>query len=268
MGGILSSTPLDLVDLLFDFEGLEIIELGLVRLELGVEFVLAGFFLLSTSGMSRNSTIISQSPDPATHCFVTLEQDDSSTLVTCCQIVPRMVELDGRYDVGWLRVSRINFGWYRGFVPQGDVHTFRDILNVPLVSEAPGERATSATWVSQGPRLSGGGQQPGPGLSKWEAVCCPESKAAARIRTYWVNFHVGEPGSASTIVAGRGGVGEGRPSRYDGTLVERRRYVPAWGPGSSYKLGRWEGRLCGYSMQLLSRYGGVREMGGQGWGRC
>lgn len=35
-----------------------------------------------------------------------------------------------------------------------------------------------------------------------------------------MNFHVGEPGSASTIVASRENVGEGRPSRYDGTLVE------------------------------------------------
>lgn len=59
------------------------------------------------------------------------------------------------------------------------------------------------------------------------AACCPGSKAAARIRTYWVNFHVGEPGSASTIVAGRGGVGEGRPSRYGWKLVEEGRYVRA-----------------------------------------
>lgn len=110
VGGILSSTPLDLVDLLFDFERLEVIELGLVRLELGVEFVLAGFFLLATSGMSRNSTVSTQSPGPATHCFVALEKDNSSTLITCCQIVSCMVELNGRYDVGYLRVSRVNLG--------------------------------------------------------------------------------------------------------------------------------------------------------------
>ena len=46
MRGILSATPLDLVDLLFDFEGLQVVELGLVGLELGVEFVFARFFLL------------------------------------------------------------------------------------------------------------------------------------------------------------------------------------------------------------------------------
>jgi hypothetical protein len=45
MRGILATTPLNFIDLLFDLEGLEIIELRLVRLELGMEFVLAGFFL-------------------------------------------------------------------------------------------------------------------------------------------------------------------------------------------------------------------------------
>lgn len=45
MRSILSSTPFNLVDLLFDFQGLEVVEFGLVRLKLGVELVLAGFFL-------------------------------------------------------------------------------------------------------------------------------------------------------------------------------------------------------------------------------
>jgi hypothetical protein len=48
MGGILPLAPLDLVDLLLDLQGLEVIELGLVRLEFCVELVLAGFFLFST----------------------------------------------------------------------------------------------------------------------------------------------------------------------------------------------------------------------------
>lgn len=42
---ILSSAPLDFVDLFFNFEGLQVIEFGLVRLEFGMEFILAGFFL-------------------------------------------------------------------------------------------------------------------------------------------------------------------------------------------------------------------------------
>jgi len=49
----LSATPLDLVDFLFDFEGFEVVELRLVRLELGVELVFASFFV---SFLSNNTT--------------------------------------------------------------------------------------------------------------------------------------------------------------------------------------------------------------------
>jgi hypothetical protein len=49
MGGILPFAPLDLVDLLLDFQGLEIIEFGLMRLELGVKLVLAALFLRHTA---------------------------------------------------------------------------------------------------------------------------------------------------------------------------------------------------------------------------
>lgn len=49
MRRILPTAPLDLVDLLFYFEGLEIIEFRFVRLELCVELVLAGFLLLQLS---------------------------------------------------------------------------------------------------------------------------------------------------------------------------------------------------------------------------
>ena len=43
--GVLPSAPFDLVDLLLDLEGLEVVKLGFVRLKLGVELVFAGFFL-------------------------------------------------------------------------------------------------------------------------------------------------------------------------------------------------------------------------------
>lgn len=46
MRGVLSSAPFYLVDLLFNFQRLEVIEFGLVGLKLGVKLVLAGFFLL------------------------------------------------------------------------------------------------------------------------------------------------------------------------------------------------------------------------------
>ena len=45
MGGILPPAPFDLVDLLLDLEGLEVVELGFMRLKLSVELVLATFFL-------------------------------------------------------------------------------------------------------------------------------------------------------------------------------------------------------------------------------
>lgn len=45
MGGVLSSAPLDLVDLFLYFEGLQVIELGFVRLEFGVKLVFTSFFL-------------------------------------------------------------------------------------------------------------------------------------------------------------------------------------------------------------------------------
>ena len=42
---ILPFTPLDLVNLLLDFERFQVIELGLVRLEFGIELVFTSFFL-------------------------------------------------------------------------------------------------------------------------------------------------------------------------------------------------------------------------------
>ena len=42
---VLPLAPLDLVDLLLDLKGLEVVKLGLVRLELSIEFVFASFFL-------------------------------------------------------------------------------------------------------------------------------------------------------------------------------------------------------------------------------
>lgn len=55
MRGVLSSTPLDLVDLLFYLQGFQVIELGLMRLELGVEFVFT-CFLLSMVSYSEHIT--------------------------------------------------------------------------------------------------------------------------------------------------------------------------------------------------------------------
>jgi hypothetical protein len=51
VGGILASAPLDLVDLLFDLQRLEVVELRLMRLKFGVKLVFAGL-LLPTRDMS------------------------------------------------------------------------------------------------------------------------------------------------------------------------------------------------------------------------
>lgn len=58
MRGILSATPLDLVDLLLDLQRFEVVEFGLVRLELGVKLVLAGFLSLVTFEKNHASTLI------------------------------------------------------------------------------------------------------------------------------------------------------------------------------------------------------------------
>ena len=39
-----------------------------------------------------------------THRLIPLEEDNAATLVTCCQVVASGVELDGRYDVGWMEM--------------------------------------------------------------------------------------------------------------------------------------------------------------------
>ena len=73
----MSSAPFDLVDFLFDFEGLEVVEFGLVGLEFGVEFVFASLF-----------------------GFIAFKEDDSPALVAGCEVVARLVELYGGDDVG------------------------------------------------------------------------------------------------------------------------------------------------------------------------
>jgi hypothetical protein len=74
---ILSFAPLDLVDLLFDFEGLQVVEFGLVRLELGMELVFARLFLISTS-----AAFTSLRGSSNTYSLVPLEEHHAATLVT------------------------------------------------------------------------------------------------------------------------------------------------------------------------------------------
>ena len=59
MRRILPATPLDFVDLLLDLKGLQVVEFGLVRLELGMEFVLACFLLPTVSSSNRTGIFAS-----------------------------------------------------------------------------------------------------------------------------------------------------------------------------------------------------------------
>ncbi len=49
MSRVLTLAPFDLVDLFLNFQALEVVKLGLVRLELGMELVFASFFLIVRS---------------------------------------------------------------------------------------------------------------------------------------------------------------------------------------------------------------------------
>ncbi len=102
MGSVLAPAPLDLVDLFLDLERLEVIELGLVRLELGVELVFAGLFLSraisSAKGVGGKAGVRHGS---WTNCLVAFKENHTAALVTRCEIVARVVELDGGDDIGW-----------------------------------------------------------------------------------------------------------------------------------------------------------------------
>ena len=69
---ILSPTPLNLIDLLFYFEGLQVIEFRFVGLEFGMELVFAGFFLNHVSLLCQlmQSRAVSQG---LAYCLIPLE---------------------------------------------------------------------------------------------------------------------------------------------------------------------------------------------------
>ena len=91
MRGILAPAPADLVDFLLDLKRLEIVKLGLVRLELCVEPVFAALALVHRASI------------------VPLKQHDAPTLVTGGEVVARLVELDGRDNVGLGDVVDLTF---------------------------------------------------------------------------------------------------------------------------------------------------------------
>jgi hypothetical protein len=117
MSLILSFTPLDLVDLLLNLQGFEVIELWLVRLKFGIELVLAAFFLQTEGNHTEHTEkekhgkwSISARLDECivergqgagdTDHFVPFKKDDATTLVSCRKIISRRVKFNGGDDIG------------------------------------------------------------------------------------------------------------------------------------------------------------------------
>jgi hypothetical protein len=115
MRGILAAAPFDLVDLFFDLERFQVVELGFVRLELGVELVFAGFFLLAVSVRSTWGGC-----GGIVYRFVPLKQDDSSALVARRKVIARLVKLDGRDDVGCAGCQQLHAGINRLYSERGE----------------------------------------------------------------------------------------------------------------------------------------------------
>ena len=102
MRGVLSSTPFDLIDLLFNLQGFEVVELGLMGLKLGMELVFARLLLFCVA--LHISGAVSGRPcclGSATNRLIPLEQHHPTPLVTGREIVSRLIELDGGDDVGY-----------------------------------------------------------------------------------------------------------------------------------------------------------------------
>lgn len=87
-----SPTPPDFVNLLFDFHTLEVVELGFMRLKLGIELVLTCSFL----ERHRKLTILAW-----TYHLVALKEDDAAALITGGQKVTRIVKLHRTDNIGY-----------------------------------------------------------------------------------------------------------------------------------------------------------------------
>jgi hypothetical protein len=92
MGSILSSAPLNLIDLLFYFKGFEVVEFGFVRLKFRMELILARFFL----GHVRSFAMLLKVPfsQSDAYCLIPLKKHNSTTLITSCEVVAGVVEFN------------------------------------------------------------------------------------------------------------------------------------------------------------------------------
>lgn len=122
MRRVLSLTPLYPIDLFLDLKRLEVVKLGLVGLELGVELVFATSFLqtktLALYSRAENVFLalarrVVQTRSRrcvrfmnATDLGITLEQDHSTALVARREVIARMVKLNSRNNVGCTQTER------------------------------------------------------------------------------------------------------------------------------------------------------------------
>lgn len=98
---VLSWTPFDLIDFLLNLERFQVIELGFVRLEFSVEFIFAAL-LLEWRGDhdDQPNTAATGTLRRGAYRLITLKEHNTTTLVSSCQIVARVIKLDGGNDVG------------------------------------------------------------------------------------------------------------------------------------------------------------------------
>ena len=121
-------------------------------LELGVELVLAGFFLQDVSAVGRHG------PCKEMTCrFVPLEQHDTAAFVAGCEVVAGLIKFDSGDDVGCARCQQLHAGINRVYSgPKGmeRLHTFGYVFHIAFVAEA--SAAVSASLHGMTPSVVDG----------------------------------------------------------------------------------------------------------------
>lgn len=114
MGGVLALEPSDFVDLLLDFQTLQIVELGLMTLKGAVDVVLASFgrrhFRLSkTNTLSWLNRHLTRSFNSSPYPGIPLKDDHPSAFIARSQQITILIELHARYDIRYTTKSKPSF---------------------------------------------------------------------------------------------------------------------------------------------------------------
>ena len=114
MRRVLALAPLDPIDLLLDLERLEVIELWLVRLKLGMKLILASFFLRLISlfipqRIQRKPTRErGTKKGHKTNSIITLEQNNAPAFIARGKEIAGMIEFNGGYDVRYPSSAKVD----------------------------------------------------------------------------------------------------------------------------------------------------------------